>query len=99
MRTKNSEAGPDRHETVGKLLQELAHEWVLAGDQVMQGTIEDEAAFCEHQEGRGWISLAFGQWHHAVFGRIEVMCAHGEWVLETMRYEDRRSPVKIALFN
>ncbi len=39
------------------LLEELADEGVLAGDEIVKGSVEDETAFVEHEEGGLLIDL------------------------------------------
>ena len=51
------------HETVSHrkwLLQEFADELVFAVDQVVDRTVEDEAALFEHEEGGIGVGFAFG---------------------------------------
>ena len=42
------------------LLQELADELVVGVDEFVEGAVEDEAAFFEHEVGGVGVGLAFG---------------------------------------
>ena len=47
------------------LLQELTDETVLTLKKLMEGAIEDETAFFEHEEGGVGVGLAVGVRNHA----------------------------------
>src|ERR1700722_10509705 len=82
-----------------ELLDELAHEGVLAGYELVERTIEDQMALSEHEECRLQVGCAFGQWHEAIFGGLETMAAHGECILQTMGDEHGRRVIDVALFD
>ena len=69
------------HFSASVLLQELADEGVIATDQLMEGAVEDEAAFFEHEEGCAGVGFAFGEGNHAALLGVEVVVAEGEGVL------------------
>ena len=81
------------------LLDELANEGVLAGDEFVERTIEDQTSFGEHQERGVGIGLTLGQRNHAVFRGLEAMSAHRECILQPMGDEHGWGVVDIALLH
>src|ERR1035437_8464397 len=82
-----------------RLLQELADEGVLAFDQLMEGAVEDEASFFEHEEGGGGVGYAFGEGNHAALLGVEAVVAEEEGVLDAVGDHDRRSVVDVAFLD
>ena len=67
MKRPAADLDADSQQARSGLLQKLAYEGILAMDQFMQGAVEDQAAFREHQESRIGVGFALGQWDHVSF--------------------------------
>ena len=81
------------------LLQKLTDEAVLTLEKLVEGAIEDEAAFFEHEEGGIGVGVAGGERDHATpFGVVAVI-AEGEGVLQAMGDEQGGSCMNVALLD
>ena len=62
--------------------------------------IEDDLGVAQNQKAHGHFAmLAFGQSDHLVGGLVELMCRHGEGVLQSMGHHESAGFVDVALLH
>ena len=68
-------------------------------EEVVEGAVEDEAAFFKHEEGGVGVGLAFWEGYHAALVGVEAVCAEGEGVLEAVGDEQGWGLVDVSLLD